>query len=206
MSVWLDKPRRRPDGGHKVSGRTTVRSAFQNSQKFFPDISHVRTVLSCRPDGCTPAARNFHIKASRVQTMKAGVQTVVLMHVISIYVAHAFGPRKLASGGLDFECPTCLMYERVRMKIHIVQTVAAIFPYVCFGKKSYSLSNTEWRSDVLLKRPDECKLEQFEGSRHRERSGQKVFVVRTNDALDSWGSGRYITSFGRLPGNRNKLS
>jgi hypothetical protein len=30
MSVWLEKPRRRPDGGHKGSGQTTVRSAFQN--------------------------------------------------------------------------------------------------------------------------------------------------------------------------------
>jgi len=24
MSVWLKKPRRRPDGRHKASGRTTV--------------------------------------------------------------------------------------------------------------------------------------------------------------------------------------
>jgi hypothetical protein len=30
MNVWLEKLRRRPEGGHKVSGRTTVRSAFQN--------------------------------------------------------------------------------------------------------------------------------------------------------------------------------
>jgi hypothetical protein len=30
MSVSLEKPRRRPDGRHKASGRTTVRSTFQN--------------------------------------------------------------------------------------------------------------------------------------------------------------------------------
>jgi hypothetical protein len=35
---------------------------------------------------------------------------------------------------------------------------------------------------VLLKRPDGCKLEQFKASRHRGRSGRKVFVARTDDA------------------------
>jgi hypothetical protein len=69
MSVWLDKPRLRPDGRHKASGRTTVRSAFQNFAK----------ILSCfepHPDGRTSAARNFHIKASRVRTKGMVVRTV----------------------------------------------------------------------------------------------------------------------------------
>jgi hypothetical protein len=35
-------------------------------------------------------------------------------------------------------------------------------------------SNTEGRPDELLKRPDGCKLEQFEASRHRGRSGQMM--------------------------------
>lgn len=35
---------------------------------------------------------------------------------------------------------------------------------------------------MLLRRLDGCKLEQFEGFRHRGRSGQKVLVVRTDDA------------------------
>jgi hypothetical protein len=35
---------------------------------------------------------------------------------------------------------------------------------------------------VLLRRPDGCNLEQFEASRHRGRSGQKVLVVQTDDA------------------------
>jgi hypothetical protein len=66
MSVWLEKPRRHPDDRHKASGRTTMRSAFQISQKFFPELSRVRTMLPCRPDGRTLATHNFHIKASRV--------------------------------------------------------------------------------------------------------------------------------------------
>jgi hypothetical protein len=90
------------------------------------------------------------------------------------------------------------MDERFRTGIHIVRTVAAIFPYLCFGKKSHSWSNTKCHPDVLLKRPDRCKLEQFEASQHRGRSRRKVLVIRTDDALDRWVSRWYITSSRRL--------
>jgi hypothetical protein len=83
----------------------------------------------------------------------------------------------LSSRRLNFECATCLMVERVWTGIHIVWMAATIFPYLCFGKKSHSWSKSECRPDVLLKRPDGCKLEQFEASRHRGRSGWKVLVV-----------------------------
>jgi hypothetical protein len=59
-------------------------------------------------------------------------------------------------------------------------------------------SNTESRPDVLLKRPDGCKLEQFETSRHSGRFERKVLVVWTDDALDWCASWRYDTSSGRL--------
>jgi hypothetical protein len=45
MRVWLEIPRRRSNGRHKASGRTIVRSAFQISLKFFPELSRVRTDL-----------------------------------------------------------------------------------------------------------------------------------------------------------------
>jgi len=35
---------------------------------------------------------------------------------------------------------------------------------------------------MLLKRPNGCKLEQFEASQHRGRFRRKVLVVRTDDA------------------------
>jgi hypothetical protein len=63
-------------------------------------------------------------------------------------------------------------------------------------------SNTESRSNVLLKRPDRCKLEQFETSRHKGRFGREVLVVWNDDALDRWVFGRYDTSSRRLAGNR----
>jgi hypothetical protein len=59
-------------------------------------------------------------------------------------------------------------------------------------------SNTESRPVVLLKRPDGCKLEQFETSRHRGRSGQKVLVIRIDDALNRLASKRYDMSSERL--------
>jgi hypothetical protein len=185
MSVWLEIPRRHPDGRHKASRWTTMGSAFQILEKFFLELSCVQTVLPCRPNGRTLAARNFYIKASCVRTMTSVVRKVNLMHAISIYEVRAFGPWRPSSGRLNFECETCLMDERVRTGIHIVRMVATVFPYMCFGKKSHYWSNTEWRPDMLLKLPDGCKPEEFEACRHRGRSGRKVLVVRTNDALDN---------------------
>jgi hypothetical protein len=112
-----------------------------------------------RSDGRTSAASNFHIKASCVQNKGMVVRAVDLMNVIFILGARPSGPRGLTSGRLNFECDTCLMNELVRMGFHINLTVAANFPYLCFGKKSRSWSNNECRSDVLLKRLDGCKLE-----------------------------------------------
>jgi hypothetical protein len=77
--------------------------------------------VPCRPDGRTSATSNFLIKASRVQTGGMVVQTVDLMHTISITDARA-------SGRLDLNYDTCLMDKRIWMGIHVVRTVAAIFP------------------------------------------------------------------------------
>lgn len=130
-----------------------------------------------------PHASNFHIKALHVWTRGLVVRTVDLMHAISISNARVSERRGLTFGRLDIECNTCLMDERVRTGFHVVRMVAAIFSYLCFGRKSHTWSNTECRPDVLLKRPDGCKLEQFEASRHRGRSGRKVLIIRTDDAL-----------------------
>jgi hypothetical protein len=172
-----------------------VRSTFQNLFEIF-------SCFEPRLEGRTFAVSNFHVKASRFRTNEMVVRTVDLMHAIFISDARASGPRGLTSGRLDFECDTCLMNECVWMGFHIVRTVAANFPYLCFGKKSRSWSNTECRPDVLLKCSDEWKLEQFEASRHRGKFGRKVLLIWTDDALDNWASGLYITPSGRLAGNR----
>jgi hypothetical protein len=92
MSVWLEIPRRRSVGRHNEYGWTTVRSNFQISQKFFPKLSRVRTVLPCHPEGHTLAVRNFHIEAWHVRTIGYVVWTVDLMHATSIYETRASGP------------------------------------------------------------------------------------------------------------------
>jgi len=97
MSGWLEIPMRRPDGRHKVSWRTTVRLAFQISQKFFLELSRVQTVLPWHPNSRTSASHNFDIKAWHVWTITSVVQTVNLMHAISIYEAHASGPWRPSS-------------------------------------------------------------------------------------------------------------
>jgi len=92
MRVCLEIPRPHLDVRHKASERTTVRSAFQILQKFFPELSRVWTVLPCRPDGHTLATRNFHIKVWRVRTKTSVVQTGNLMYTISIYEARRSRP------------------------------------------------------------------------------------------------------------------
>jgi hypothetical protein len=59
------------------------------------------------------------------------------------------------------------MDERVGTGIHVVWTVATIFPYLILERKSEAWSNIKSRLDGLLKRLDGCKLEQFEASRYR---------------------------------------
>jgi hypothetical protein len=137
MSVWLDKTGPHPDGGHRPSRRTTVRPKFQKfCCKSFLFERCVRMVLPCRLEGRTFAASNFHIEASRVRTGRMVVRTADLMHAISISDARASRPWWLASGRLDLNCDTCLMDEHVWTGIHVIRTVAVIFPYLCFGKKS----------------------------------------------------------------------
>jgi len=119
---------------NKASGQATVQSTFQILQKFFSELSRIRTVLPCRPDGRTLAGCNFHIKASRVQTIGSVVRTVDLMNVISIYEARASRPWRIASGRLDFECTTFLMDESVRMGIHIVSKRLQLSSHICVLK------------------------------------------------------------------------
>jgi len=106
--------------------RSTSREFGWNSFLF---LSLVRTVVPCHPDGRTSTASNFLIKASHVRTGEMVVRTVDLMYAISISNARASRPCWLAYRRLDFECDTCLMNKWVRTGIHVVRTVAAIFPW-----------------------------------------------------------------------------
>jgi hypothetical protein len=198
-----------------------MRPKFQKfHRKSFLFESPIRTVLLCHLDGRTFAASNFHIEVSRVRTRRSVVWTVDLMHAISIFDTRMSGPWWLASGRLDLNCDTCLMDEGVRAGIHIVWMVATIFPYLYFGKKSWSFGRTlrviqtgcwivrtdaSWSSSKLLN------TEEGPDENPRRPNGwcfslvcvRTIWhVVQTASALDSWASGRYDTTSGRLAGNR----
>jgi hypothetical protein len=79
------------------------------------------------PDSWTSVAHYFHIKAC------------------------TSGPWILSFRRLNFVCTTCLIKDSVQTGTHIVRTVATVFPYLCFGTKSFSLSNTERHLAVLLR-------------------------------------------------------
>jgi hypothetical protein len=82
---------------------------------------------------------------------------------------------------LNFVCTSCPIKDSARTGTHIFWLVATVFQYLCFGKKSFNLSNTERRPDMLLRCSDGCNREQFKASGHRGMSGLKVLVVRTDD-------------------------
>jgi hypothetical protein len=184
MSVWLDKIGRCPDRGHRPPGRTTVRPKFWKFRwKSFLFESRILTLLPCCLDGRTFAASNFHIEASCIWTRRMVVRMVDVMHAIAIFDTCASGPWWLVPGRLDLNCDTCLMDELNRMGIHVVWTVATIFPYLCFGKKSWSLIK-HWesfgRAAESSRRMQVGVVWSFSTQR-KVRMG--IHVVRTDDAL-----------------------
>jgi len=102
-----------------------------------------------RPDGWSDA-RNFHIWCLHVWT----IMTNVRMSEFELrYLPYGWerpdgNPRRLDGGS---NLPISVFWNEI-LKLW---------------------SNTECRPDVLLKRPDGCKLEQFKTSRHKERSGRE---------------------------------
>jgi hypothetical protein len=117
------------------------------------------------PDGRTSAARNFHIKASRLRTGGMVVQTVDLMHAISIsdwrpdvWISIAILALWMSPFGQEFKSSGQLQQSS----------------HICVLERNpEAWSNTKSRPDVLLKRPDGWMLEQFEASRHRGMSGRE---------------------------------
>jgi len=117
-----------------------------------------------------------------VRTMKYDVWTVEPMHAISIHKAWASEPWILSSGWLNFVCTTCLIKDSVWTRTHIVRTVVAVFPYLCFGKKSFYLSNIEgvWACcwDVQTNATkNSSKLLETEGDPNRKFSSSRRIIL-----------------------------
>jgi hypothetical protein len=62
----------------------------------------------CRSDGRTSAASNFHIRPRAYGPSGMAVQTVDLLHPISISVERESGPWQIDVRTVEFELRTCL--------------------------------------------------------------------------------------------------
>jgi len=112
------------------------------------------------------------------------IQTVALLpHGISIIRTDCPDNVDWHSNGCKSSAHFALSRIAYGRNNHVVWTVAAVFPYLRLERKPFHFSNTERRLDVLLRHPNGCNLEQFEASRHKWESGQKVLVVWTDVAL-----------------------
>jgi len=85
---------------------------------------------------------------------------------------------RLASGRLYLNCDSCLMYERVRTGIHVVRTVASIFPYLT------------WKENLKL-------IDHWTSSRRATETPRRM-QAGTEASRCSEGSGQKSTSFGRM--------
>jgi len=80
----------------------------------------------------------------------------------------------------------------------IVQTDAAVFPYLCLWRKFDFLSNSDERSDVLPWRPDGWNLELLESSRHWWVSGRMLLTDECSDILLGRPDGNKGSDFSEL--------
>jgi hypothetical protein len=151
--------------------------------KSFLFKSRVRTVRHWRPDDCTSAASNFHIRLQASGPRGKNVQTAELQHAISISVMRASGPWRAGFRTVEVELAISILVARasgprlidVRTVIFELQFLpyvwvrpdrkprhpdgVSIFPYLNL-ERIWSWSITDRRPDGLLRGPDGCKLEQ----------------------------------------------
>jgi hypothetical protein len=141
-----------PDGVALASGRLHI----SYTQFPYQGLEHPDHE-SCRPDGWIDACI-FHIWSLSVRSMKTDVRTVELcMH------------------DLPYEG------ERSDRNTHRPDGCSCLPIYV-FWKEIFQPVEYWNLLDMLLRSSDGCKMEQFEGSRHRGRSRRKVLIVWTDDA------------------------
>jgi hypothetical protein len=136
-----------------------------------------------RPDGCTPAASNFHIRLCASGPRGMNIRTTILQHAISISAMRASGPWNADVWTVEVESTISLtdesasgpMLTDVRTVIFELQFLhyvwvrpdgkphrsdgVSIFPYLNL-ERIWSWLITNGRLDGMLRGPDGCKLKQ----------------------------------------------
>jgi len=137
-------------------------------------LGGVRTVAEgVRTDNCEISFPNLLEILSWIEPCCPSVRMVALqLHVISKL-------RLESPDHEDWRPDGCTLYAWLALskiasrREHISSGWLQLSSHICVLQRSLA---------VLLRHPDGCNQEQFEGSRHRGRSGRKVLVVRTEVA------------------------
>jgi hypothetical protein len=174
-----------------VSGRSHVRC------KWFPYKAFTRPDQGGWPSGRLIFNTQFPYKMSARPDHDRQVSGRLKLNAQFPYLLNA-RPDQVGwtSGRLYLNCNSWLMYERVQTGIHVVRTVASIFPYLNLERKSEAYRSL----DVV---GTGCWDVQTDASWNRSFSMQwrvrtEIHVVQTNDARSVWAFERYGTSSGRM--------
>jgi hypothetical protein len=200
--------------------------------KSFLFKSRVRTVRHWRPDGCTSAASNFHIRLSASKPRGMNIQMEILQHAISISAMRESGPWEADVRTVEVKSAISILVAR-RSEPRLTDVWTVIFelrflPYVWVRP-----NGKPRRPDVCINLPIFWTWKESEADRSlmdirtgcwdvqtnaswnrsfsiqwRVRTERYVVrtgwhVVRTDGTVDRWASWRDDTSSGRLIGNQN---
>jgi hypothetical protein len=197
---------------HRPDGRTSAAS------NFLIRLSNVRTMGDERPDGYS-STRNFHIGNTRVRTM-IGSRPDDWSRIGNILL-WCTRVRTIAVRCPDRHIWITILALRRRASGRDTTSSGRLIdlPFLGTWKEIRNWSSTERRQDVLLKRPDGCKLAQklldtvwsLDGM--NTSSGRMMLVClasRRDDTssgrMEQWTDGRpdgMARSSGRLTGNLN---
>jgi hypothetical protein len=160
---------------------------YSSTRNFHICNAHVRTMIGCRPDGWSRIG-NFLLWCTRVRT-KAVKRPDGHIWIAILALRRCASGRDTTSSGRLIDLPFLRTWKEIR-----------------------NWSSTGRCPDVLLKRPDGCKLAQ-KTSRYSIGSGRNEHFVRTEDAgLSSIRTGWHVVwtdvtvdrwASGRLTGNLN---
>jgi len=163
-------------------------------RKSFLFKSRVRTVRHWRPDGCTSAASNFHIRLSASRPRGINVRTAILQHAISISAMRASGPMLTDVRMVEFELRFLpFLWVRPDGKPHRPEGVS-IFPYSELGK-NLKLIDHWWASGRAVERSGRMQAgteasRYSVGSRRKDTSSRRMMLVCLASGWDDTSSGR----------------
>jgi hypothetical protein len=145
----------------------------------------------------------YHIRAASERCFPSVRTVALLLHIIFII-------RTGVQTVLPWRPDGCNSFPHLALSMitsgrccPVVQTDAAVFPYLCLRRKSDFLSNIDEHPDELLRHPDGCNLELFETSGHWWASGRMLLTDERPDAVLGHPDGNKGSDFSELEFTQN---